>query len=74
MYTLTNNTRVNIATCAAVLQWLGEDKEMDEVECILANLIYGNRLKGYISHQKRVLVLSKADPFPIVSVLKKARK
>ena len=49
------------------LAWQGVDMEMDEVECVVANLIYRKFVKGYISHQHRVAVLSKADPFPALS-------
>ena len=44
---------------------------MDEIECIVANLIFQGKVKGYISHQKRVVVVSKADPFPTSAVIKK---
>ena len=47
------------------------DIDMDEVECIIANLIYSGKIKGYISHQKSILVLSKQDPFPITSIITK---
>ena len=43
--------------------------DLDEVECILANLIYRGYIRGYLSHAKRVLVLSKRDPFPTSSVI-----
>lgn len=43
--------------------------DVDEVECIVANLIYTQKVKGYISHQKSLLVLSKQDPFPIAAVV-----
>ena len=45
--------------------------DLDEMECILANLIFQNKIKGYISHQKRFLIVSKADPFPIAAVVRK---
>jgi hypothetical protein len=38
---------------------------------LLANLIYRNYVKGYLSHTKRMLVLSKRDPFPVSSVIAK---
>mmetsp|Transcript_21705 Transcript_21705/g.66882 ORF Transcript_21705/g.66882 Transcript_21705/m.66882 type:complete len:423 (-) Transcript_21705:42-1310(-) len=47
--------------------FLGFDVDGDEVECILANLIYRGLVKGYISHQKQTLVLSKKDPFPLAA-------
>ncbi|KAI5302271.1 COP9 signalosome (CSN) subunit [Ascosphaera atra] len=36
-----------------------EPVEMDEVECFLANLIYKNLMKGYISRERSMVVLSK---------------
>ncbi|RLV91685.1 Protein CSN12 [Spathaspora sp. JA1] len=38
-----------------------------EVECILANLIASGKVKGYISHAQRCIVLSKSNPFPKIS-------
>jgi nuclear mRNA export protein PCID2/THP1 len=45
----------------------GEVIEMDETQCIVANLIYEGRIKGYISHQHNKLVVSKQNPFPSLS-------
>ena len=33
--------------------------DLDELECLLANLIFMGLIKGYISHENRLLVLSK---------------
>lgn len=44
-----------------------DDVDIDEVQCILANLIYMGHIKGYISHQHQKLVVSKQNPFPPVS-------
>ncbi len=55
--------------CSA-LSWLGVDMEMDEIECILANLIFQSKIKGYLSHEKRTLIVSKADPFPSSAIIK----
>jgi hypothetical protein len=52
------------------MQWMDEDVDLDEVECILSNLIYQGKIKGYISHEKRTLIISKADPFPKAGVMK----
>jgi hypothetical protein len=41
-----------------------DDVDADEVACILANLIYQGKIKGYISHQHQKLVVSKQNPFP----------
>ena len=36
----------------------------EQVECIMAVMIYKSLMKGYFSHKSKVVVLSKADPFP----------
>jgi hypothetical protein len=36
----------------------------EEVHCILANLIFEGKIKGYISIQHQKLVISKQNPFP----------
>ena len=40
-----------------------EDLDLDDLQCLLANLIANNLIKGYISHEHRILALSK-DAFP----------
>ena len=42
------------------------DVDQEEVECIVANLIHQQFIKGYIAHKQQVLVVSKKDPFPSV--------
>ena len=73
MAVITSSTRLNLLDFQAATRWLGEDLELDEIECIIANLIFQSRVKGYLSHQKRTLVTGKNDPFPTTSVIKKAR-
>lgn len=72
-HVITDSTRISIETFRAVASWLGEPLEVDEIECILANLIFQNKVKGYLSHQKRILVVGKNDPFPSASVVKRAK-
>jgi hypothetical protein len=45
------------------------DIELEEANCILANLIYQGKIKGYISHTHQKVVLSKTDAFPKLSAL-----
>ncbi len=74
IYHIVDNTRINIVSIEAIFQWLGEsDITLDEIECLVSNLIYQGKIKGYISHQKRFLVVSKTDPFPTSAVIKKYR-
>jgi hypothetical protein len=46
--------------------------ELDEIECVLANLVFQGKIKGYLSHEKRTLIVSKADPFPTAAIVKPA--
>jgi hypothetical protein len=42
---------------------------MDQLKCILANLIFKGYVKGYIAHDKGIVVLSKVAAFPAISTL-----
>ncbi|KAA0190527.1 Transcription associated recombination protein [Fasciolopsis buskii] len=49
----------------AALRLMGmDDIDQDETECILANLIYEGKIKGYLAHQQQKLVVSKLQAFP----------
>jgi nuclear mRNA export protein PCID2/THP1 len=57
--------RMRIQDLVSVLETCGgETKTCDEVECILANLIFRKQMKGYISHAHSLVVMSKENPFP----------
>lgn len=45
----------------------GLEPPLDDVECLLANMIHMGYIKGYISHEKSTVVLSKKLPFPPIS-------
>ncbi|RLN34047.1 hypothetical protein C2845_PM03G33650 [Panicum miliaceum] len=56
--------QIKLDIVVKALKWLEIDMDVDEVECIMACLIYKNLIKGYFAHKSKVLVLSKQDPFP----------
>ena len=68
--------QIPIAQLQKALNWQGQETSMEddddlsssvtteEVHCILANLIADGRIKGYISLQHQMLVISKQNPFP----------
>jgi nuclear mRNA export protein PCID2/THP1 len=66
-----NLHQISLQQVRTVFHWLNMMIDLDEIECILANLIYRGYVRGYLSHSKRVLVLSKRDPFPLSSVVPK---
>ncbi|KAI1875163.1 hypothetical protein JX265_004221 [Neoarthrinium moseri] len=58
-------TRVPVAEFSAAMKLSGgEELDADEVECLLANMIYKNLMKGYIAHERGIVVLSKNGAFP----------
>lgn len=63
--------QISLQQVRTIFHWLNMLIDLDEIECILANLIYRGYVRGYLSHSKRVLVLSKRDPFPLSSVVAK---
>ncbi|VDO22908.1 unnamed protein product [Brugia timori] len=64
----TNQISYEAFMCA--IRWLGiEDMDEDELECILANLIVEKKIKGYLSHMHKKLVISKQNPFPALSTI-----
>lgn len=58
------STQISMEMLKASLDWQRVSMDLEEIECLVANLIYQGYIKGYLSHQKRTLVVSKQDPFP----------
>ena len=45
----------------------GEEVDIDMAHCVIANLIQGDFVRGYISQQHQKVVVSKQNPFPNIS-------
>lgn len=59
------NHQIDISSFLQAMKWMEvPDVDIDETECIIANMIYEGKIKGYISHAHRKLVVSKLDAFP----------
>ncbi|CAH2243256.1 PCI domain-containing protein 2 homolog [Pararge aegeria] len=70
VYLVENNHQIDIASFQAALQMMGqEDVDSDETQCIVANLIFQGKIKGYISYQHKKVVVSKQNAFPPLSSL-----
>ncbi|XP_021356339.1 PCI domain-containing protein 2-like [Mizuhopecten yessoensis] len=68
IYLLLNTHQIPIKAFTAVLRMMEvSDIDDDETSCIIANLIYENKIKGYISHQHQKLVVSKQNAFPVLA-------
>lgn len=57
-------TRVRLAPMAAALTWLECAADAPGAEWLVATQIARGRIKGYIAHERQVMVLSASDPFP----------
>ncbi|KAL5876849.1 COP9 signalosome (CSN) subunit [Pyricularia oryzae] len=58
-------TRIPVAEFAAAISMNSQQSlDLDEVECLLANMIYKGLMKGYIHRERGIVVLSKAGAFP----------
>ncbi|KAL4854104.1 Enhanced ethylene response protein 5 [Chlorella vulgaris] len=57
-------TQVPLAQFQAALAIQGVVMSLDEVECVTANLIFKRYVKAYISHDRKIIVLAKKEPFP----------
>lgn len=68
IYLIQNSHQLSINAFTAALKFMQVDGvDNDETSCIIANLIYENKIKGYISYQHQKLVVSKQNPFPTLS-------
>uniref|UniRef100_A0A7R9VIM2 PCI domain-containing protein n=1 Tax=Chlamydomonas euryale TaxID=1486919 RepID=A0A7R9VIM2_9CHLO len=56
--------QVPLVALQAALALQGIEKDMMELMCLVANLIYRKYIKGYLAFKARVLVLAKTDAFP----------
>lgn len=70
VYLAENNHQIDVANFQAALQVMGQDDvDGDETQCIVANLIFDGKIKGYISYQHKKVVVSKQNAFPPLTSL-----
>jgi hypothetical protein len=60
-------TRIPIAMFHSALAISGIEVSEEEAECLVANMIYRNFIRGYISHEKQMVVLASTNTFPRVA-------
>ncbi|KAG6812094.1 hypothetical protein H0H92_004394 [Tricholoma furcatifolium] len=58
------STRIPVSMFTSSLRISGIDASEDEAECLVANMIYKGFMRGYISHEKRMVVLAQNNAFP----------
>lgn len=70
VYLVEKTHQIDISSFQAALQLMGQDDvDSEETQCIVANLIYDGKIKGYISYQHKKVVVSKQNAFPPLSSL-----
>lgn len=60
---------IQLVLAAVRLVQPDEDVKIEEVHCIISNLIYEGKIKGYLSIGHQKVVLSKTNPFPPIAEL-----
>ncbi|KAH9482326.1 Protein CSN12-like protein [Psilocybe cubensis] len=60
-------TRLPISLFHSALTVSGLDVTDDEAECLVANLIFRGFIRGYISHERKMVVLASTNAFPPVA-------
>ncbi|XP_022212912.1 PCI domain-containing protein 2 homolog [Drosophila obscura] len=70
VFAIRQTHQLDLGDFMTALQFVGvPDVSLDETHCIIANLIYEGKIKGYISYAHNKLVVSKQNPFPpLISV------
>jgi len=56
--------RISVAMFHSALRVSGMEVSSEEAECLVANMIYKGYMRGYISHEKQMVVLANANAFP----------
>jgi len=62
-------TRMFVSSFKHALNFVDIDIEDDEVECLIAVMIEKGYIRGYISHEKRIVVLSASNAFPDINTI-----
>jgi COP9 signalosome complex subunit 12 len=62
--TLYTGTRIPVEAFQNALQVCGYHADREETECLVANMIYRGWMKGYISRERGMVVLSAKEGFP----------
>jgi hypothetical protein len=60
-------TRIPISMFHSSLTISGIDVSQGEAECLVANMIYKGLMRGYISHEKQMVVLASTNAFPTLA-------
>ncbi|KAH9965830.1 PCI domain-containing protein [Russula dissimulans] len=57
------SNRIPVAMFHSSLRISGMDVSSEEAECLVANMIYKGYMRGYISHEKQMVVLANTNAF-----------
>ncbi|KAJ7673193.1 hypothetical protein DFH06DRAFT_1081970 [Mycena polygramma] len=57
-------TRIPLAMFHCALRISGIKVDIEEAECLVANMVYKGFTRGYISHEKQMVVLASTNAFP----------
>ncbi|KAH9855059.1 hypothetical protein C2E23DRAFT_867137 [Lenzites betulinus] len=58
------STRIPMSMFHAAVQTADPETTSEEAECLLANMVFKGFVRGYISHEKQMVVLANTNAFP----------
>lgn len=58
------STRIPLSVFYASLKVSGIETSPEETECFVANMIHKGYIRGYISHERQIVVLAQTNAFP----------
>ncbi|KAN0126748.1 hypothetical protein V8E52_000388 [Russula decolorans] len=58
------SNRIPVAMFHCSLRVSGMDVSLEEAECLVANMVYKGYMRGYMSHEKQMVVLANTNAFP----------
>ena len=64
MVASSKNTRIPIHMFHCAVRVVGMRVDVEEVECFVANMIFKGLIRGYISHERQMVVLAQNGAFP----------
>ena len=62
--TIYGKTQIKLELFIDCLKSLGVEMEIEQLQCLLSNLIYKDLIKAYLKYPENYIIFSSGNPFP----------
>ncbi|KAI8901203.1 hypothetical protein BC833DRAFT_578852 [Globomyces pollinis-pini] len=69
IYRIMESNSISVSLLWQITQKMNADDTVEEIECLLVSMIDQGIIKGYISHDKNVIVFRKSNTFPLLHTI-----